>query len=140
MPKRKTLQDQSESSSDSGFDKPSKSSKQTAKKPAEYAPKQTTKTVKKPKIGAVEDNGESSNHAEARILTNAEGEKYVDLGKKRRATVRTFKGKVFLDIREYFGPDDDEKPGKKGISLALEQWDILKSNISAIDSFFAEKK
>ena len=30
-------------------------------------------------------------------------------------------GKVFLDIREYFGPDDDEKPGKKGISLQLEQ-------------------
>lgn len=67
-------------------------------------------------------------------------------------------GKVFLDIREYFGPDNDEKPGKKGISLHLEQvcaivcaiyttanltskkWDTLKSNISAIDSFFAEKK
>jgi len=30
-------------------------------------------------------------------------------------------GKVFLDIREYFGPDNDEKPGKKGISLQHEQ-------------------
>lgn len=111
--------------------KPSKS-KQTAKK-----------TAKKPKIGIVEGNEElqvATSHKEAKTLTNAEGDKYVDLGKKKRATVRTFKGKVFLDIREYFGPDNDEKPGKKGISLHLEQWDTLKSNISAIDSFFAEKK
>ena len=49
------------------------------------------------------------------------GEQYVDLGKKKRATVRSFKGVVLLDIREYYGADDQEKPGKKGISLTLEQ-------------------
>lgn len=140
MPKRKVEEDRSGFSSDGEPTKPSKS-KQTAKKPA--GPKKTEITAKKPKIGVVENNQQPevpTSHKEAKILTNAEGERYVDLGKKKRATVRTFKGKVFLDIREYFGPDNDEKPGKKGISLQHEQWDILKSNISAIDSFFAEKK
>jgi hypothetical protein len=62
----------------------------------------------------------------------------LQLGKKRRATVRTFKGEscvldlkrfpslsfegmVMVDIREFYGEADDEKPGKKGISLTIEQ-------------------
>lgn len=55
------------------------------------------------------------------VLTNSEGEKYIDLGKKKRATVRSFKGTPLLDIREFYGADGEEKPGKKGISLTLEQ-------------------
>jgi len=55
------------------------------------------------------------------IRTNAEGNKYIDLGKKRRAVVRSFKGMALLDIREYYGAEGEEKPGKKGISLQLEQ-------------------
>ncbi|KNZ77749.1 RNA polymerase II transcriptional coactivator SUB1, partial [Termitomyces sp. J132] len=51
----------------------------------------------------------------------SDGDKYVDLGKKKRATVRSFKGTPLIDIREFYGNDDDEKPGKKGISLTLEQ-------------------
>ena len=58
---------------------------------------------------------------QGKILMTTSGEKYIDLGKKKRATVREFKGTVFLDIREYYGADDQEKPGKKGISLTLEQ-------------------
>ena len=69
---------------------------------------------------------------------NSEGERYLDLGKKKRVTVRSFKGKpplshdgvliahlvkgmTLVDIREYYGTDGDEKPGKKGISLTVEQ-------------------
>ncbi|KAI5123933.1 hypothetical protein M0805_006348 [Coniferiporia weirii] len=68
-------------------------------------------------------------------FTNTEGGKFVDLGRKRRATVRTFKGQVMIDIREFYGDDDDLKPGKKGISLSPEQWEELKSNMSSIDGF-----
>ncbi len=55
----------------------------------------------------------------------SEGDKYIDLGKKKRATVRSFKDIPLLDIREYYGIGSDEKPGKKGISLTLEQVRIL---------------
>ncbi|KZT10977.1 PC4-domain-containing protein [Laetiporus sulphureus 93-53] len=74
------------------------------------------------------------------IKANDEGEKYIDLGKKRRATVSTFKGLIFLDIREYFGPECDEKPGKKGVTLQWEQWEKLKNSSEAIDKLFTQVK
>ena len=45
----------------------------------------------------------------------------------------SFKGKLLIDIREYYGDDHDLKPGKKGISLSVEQWKKLKDNLAAID-------
>jgi Transcriptional Coactivator p15 (PC4) len=71
-------------------------------------------------ISYVLQKGESKERQGKVLMTNT-GEKYIDLGKKKRAAVREFKGAVFLDIREYYGADDQEKPGKKGISLTLEQ-------------------
>ncbi|KAI6121669.1 transcriptional Coactivator p15-domain-containing protein [Pisolithus sp. B1] len=141
MGKRKTQEEQSLSrgtSSDSEQESPPKVTK-TAKKPAEYTSQKQSKTVKKPKIEVSEVDEGSMSHKGVSIHTNAEGENYVDLGKKKRATVRVFKGKVLVDIREYFGPDDDEKPGRKGISLSPEQWDVLKGSIDVLDSFIAAK-
>lgn len=71
-------------------------------------------------ISYVLQEGESKERQGKILMTNS-GDKYIDLGKKKRATVREFKGTVLLDIREYYGADDQEKPGKKGISLTLEQ-------------------
>jgi hypothetical protein len=71
------------------------------------------------------------------IRKNEEGSGYIELGKKRRVTVREFKGmqttecfsqadilsigQTLIDIREFYGDDGEEKPGKKGISLNVEQ-------------------
>ncbi|CCM01157.1 uncharacterized protein FIBRA_03205 [Fibroporia radiculosa] len=70
------------------------------------------------------------------VKNNDEGDKYLDLGKKRRATVRS----VFLDIREYYGPEGDEKPGKKGVTLSQEQWNKLKQSSEVIDILFKKAK
>lgn len=62
----------------------------------------------------------------------------MELGKKKRVTVRSFKGTqrthatnnrgsyshpgiALIDIREFYGQEGDEKPGKKGIALSPEQ-------------------
>lgn len=67
-------------------------------------------------------NAPESEFGDIVVRSTSQGEKYLDLGKKKRATVRTFKGNTFVDIREFYaGPDGDEKPGKKGVSLGLEQ-------------------
>lgn len=55
------------------------------------------------------------------MLKNKDGEKYIDLGKKKHATVRAFKGIPLLDVREFYDANGEEKPGKKGISLTLDQ-------------------
>ncbi|KAI0373494.1 PC4-domain-containing protein [Pilatotrama ljubarskyi] len=93
-------------------------------------------SVKKPNYGSPSKAEKDS--SSVKVGVNEAGEKYIDLGKKRRATVRQFKGATFLDIREFYGDDNDLKPGKKGISLAKEQWEALKNNSDIIDTFFAK--
>lgn len=53
--------------------------------------------------------------------TTNDGQVYIHLGKQKRAGIMTFKGSTYVDIREYYGPVDDEKPGKKGIALTKDQ-------------------
>ena len=55
---------------------------------------------------------------------------------KRVFQVREFKGKTYIDIREYYVDKStmETKPGKKGISLNCEQYQKLKTIISDIDS------
>ncbi|KAJ3529045.1 hypothetical protein NMY22_g9160 [Coprinellus aureogranulatus] len=74
------------------------------------------------------------------VLKNKDGEQYIDLGKKKHATVRMFKGMQLLDIREYYDAGGEEKPGKKGISLTLEQWKALKAAADTIDKLFQDAK
>lgn len=45
-----------------------------------------------------------------------------------------FKGKWYINIREYYmGNDGDLKPGKKGIMLTMEQWQKFRGSIDEID-------
>ncbi|KAK0485979.1 transcriptional Coactivator p15-domain-containing protein [Armillaria novae-zelandiae] len=74
------------------------------------------------------------------VHKTSDGDKYIDLGKKKRATVRSFKGMPLLDVREFYGQSGEEKPGKKGISLSLEQWNTLKKGVDTIDQLFATVK
>ncbi|KAJ6625622.1 transcriptional Coactivator p15-domain-containing protein [Mycena sp. CBHHK59/15] len=74
------------------------------------------------------------------VQCTPDGEKFINLGKNKRATVRHFKGNTFIDIREFYTANGEDKPGKKGISLGLEQWEKLKSVAGTLDQLFAEVK
>lgn len=44
------------------------------------------------------------------------------LQKNKLVKVRTFKGKVYVDIREFYEKNGELLPGKKGVSLTPELW------------------
>jgi len=52
--------------------------------------------------------------------------------------VREFKGRLLVDIREFYEKNGESLPGKKGISLQLEQWEKLKNLIGDIDEAIEE--
>ncbi|KAK4038284.1 transcriptional Coactivator p15-domain-containing protein [Parachaetomium inaequale] len=58
--------------------------------------------------------------------TDAEGNPYWEIGNNRRIGSSQFKGATLVNIREYYtAPDGELRPGKKGISLSLDQYKAL---------------
>ncbi|KAK4230215.1 transcriptional Coactivator p15-domain-containing protein [Podospora fimiseda] len=58
--------------------------------------------------------------------TDAEGNNYWELGNNRRIGPSKFKNSTLVNIREYYTAADGEvRPGKKGISLSLDQYKAL---------------
>ncbi|KAJ8029448.1 Activated RNA polymerase II transcriptional coactivator p15 [Holothuria leucospilota] len=110
MPKHKSAAtiDSSGSSSDSGPDPE-----------PEPAPKKAKKE-KKEKKKKQEDDDDEKEHMYA-------------LSRQRFCNVREFRGKILIDIREYYEADGEMKPGKKGISLTIEQWRKLESKMDEIN-------
>ncbi|XP_071585838.1 activated RNA polymerase II transcriptional coactivator p15-like isoform X3 [Heliangelus exortis] len=134
MPKSKELVSTSSSASDSDSEADKKSKctvldsclhKRKAKRKKQAAPE---KRVKKQKTG------ESSKGVASSKQSSNRDENMFQIGKMRYVSVRDFKGKVLIDIREYWMDQEGEmKPGRKGISLNPEQWNQLKEQISDID-------
>uniref|UniRef100_A0A6N2NCW4 Transcriptional coactivator p15 (PC4) C-terminal domain-containing protein n=1 Tax=Salix viminalis TaxID=40686 RepID=A0A6N2NCW4_SALVM len=56
-----------------------------------------------------------------------------EIGRNRRVTVRNWRGKINVDIREFYPKDGNLLPGKKGITLSLEQWNMLRDHAEEID-------
>lgn len=52
---------------------------------------------------------------------------------KKRVQVHKFKGKFLIDIRELYCKDDEWLPGKKGISLRIEDFKKLKELMPLIE-------
>ncbi|XP_074650214.1 RNA polymerase II transcriptional coactivator-like [Tubulanus polymorphus] len=115
MPKTKEFISSSEDS-DSEVEQPkkkkSKSEDKKAKKKASSPPP------------ADEDDG---------TMKGESGETMYKLSKMRFVSVSEFRGKPLVNIREYYDKDGDLKPGRKGISLSIDQWNMLKQNMDAID-------
>ncbi|KAF2753624.1 PC4-domain-containing protein [Pseudovirgaria hyperparasitica] len=70
---------------------------------------------------------------------DSKGEPYFELAKMRRVTVSEFKGKALVNIREYWEKDGDLLPGKKGISLTIEQYTALLESIPGIEALLKKQ-
>ncbi|PKU41081.1 hypothetical protein llap_8626 [Limosa lapponica baueri] len=65
----------------------------------------------------------------------SEEEGMFQIGKMRYVRVSCFRGKVLVDIREFYTDKEGSmKPGRKGIALSAEQWNQLKEVIPEIDA------
>jgi len=98
------------------------------------APSKSTPTVKKVRTSDPTKSAASTKDREPG------SQEHIDLGKKKRVSVTNFKGSLYVDIREFYGDEGDEKPGKKGIALSLDQWETLKANLDKIDAIVSQAK
>ncbi|NWS46249.1 TCP4 polymerase, partial [Probosciger aterrimus] len=77
----------------------------------------------------------SSKVIENSMGQGGEEETMFQIGNTRYVRVSCFKGKVLVDIREFYADKDgDMKPGRKGIALSAEQWNQLKEIIPEVDA------
>ncbi|XP_012683978.1 SUB1 regulator of transcription b [Clupea harengus] len=119
MPKSKEVL-----STTSGSDSDSEVEKKAKRKKASVPEKPAKK----------QKSGESSRAGGSSKPDGNKDDNLFQIGKMRYVSVRDFKGKCLIDIREYWMDQSGEmKPGKKGISLNPEQWTQLKEQMSDID-------
>ncbi|KAL2148359.1 hypothetical protein VTH82DRAFT_2279 [Thermothelomyces myriococcoides] len=72
---------------------------------------------------AKKSKGEKNAQKDLKHGIDAEGNPYWEIGNNRRIGSSKFKGATLINIREYYtAPDGELRPGKKGISLSLEQY------------------
>ncbi|KAF2647242.1 hypothetical protein K491DRAFT_723609 [Lophiostoma macrostomum CBS 122681] len=94
------------------------------------------------KAKADEDEEEDALPLVPEIRKDGKGEEYIPLNAKglRRVNVTEFKGKHLVNIREYWTNDaGDVLPGKKGISLNIEQYNALVAALPLLESILTKK-
>ncbi|UJR31059.1 hypothetical protein I4U23_018569 [Adineta vaga] len=130
MPKSKEFIDSSDSASDQESSAVSTSKKPKSKE-ATHKDDSSNKRMKTSDDGA--QGGVASKSGQ-------NGERLYEFGKLRYVSVSEFRGKPYINIREYYDDKGVEKPGKKGISLTADQWDKLKSLINQVDKDLKNSK
>ncbi|KAL9567988.1 hypothetical protein ACKAV7_007816 [Fusarium commune] len=68
-----------------------------------------------------------------------DGNPYWELSNKRRVGVSDFSKKTFVNIREYYDKDGKTLPGKKGISLSIEQYNAFLKAVPHINAALRAK-
>ncbi|KAL4880509.1 transcriptional Coactivator p15-domain-containing protein [Aspergillus karnatakaensis] len=83
--------------------------------------------------------GSSKSHGIATRKEDGNGDSFWEISKMRRVTISSFRGKVMVSLREYYEKDGEELPGKKGISLPIEQFSTLMTILPDIEGALKEK-
>ncbi|OJD22428.1 hypothetical protein ACJ73_06226 [Blastomyces percursus] len=81
--------------------------------------------------------GTSCPTSEKNIDSN--GDIYWKISRLRRLTVSSFKGRTMVSVREYYEKDGQELPGKKGISMPLEQFNTMVQLLPNVEAVIKEK-
>ncbi|KAF7505764.1 hypothetical protein GJ744_000435 [Endocarpon pusillum] len=70
---------------------------------------------------------------------DSEGNQYWEISRMRRVTISEFKGKRMVNIREFYEKDGQVLPGKKGISMTVEQYSALVDIMPQLEKALEEK-
>ncbi|QIW94903.1 hypothetical protein AMS68_000421 [Peltaster fructicola] len=72
-------------------------------------------------------------------LKDEEGGDFWEITRTRRVQVSEFKGKTMISIREFYEKDGKMLPGKKGISLTLEQFNTVVELLPNVEGLLSSK-
>ncbi|KAL1643071.1 hypothetical protein SLS58_005040 [Diplodia intermedia] len=87
--------------------------------------------------GSASKKAKSGQSSEGKQVDN-EGNAYWELSSKRRVTVSEYSGKPLISVREYYEKDGVQMPGRKGISLSLDQYNALMGLLPEVEATLAK--
>jgi len=84
-------------------------------------------------VGNKINSDEVQNEDNLSWTTDSDGNKWAQIqSAKKRITVKTFKGKQYVDVRAFYDANGTMKPTKKGISLTVDEWNFVVDNFEEI--------
>ncbi|MCJ1468762.1 hypothetical protein MMC07_007392 [Pseudocyphellaria aurata] len=110
--------------------------------------KSTSSSLRKPgdkqgggdKEGGDEEGGEEGeNKVPGGGSRTSGGEEFWEISEKRRVTISSFGNRRAVDLREFYDKEGEMLPGKKGISLTLDQFNAVVSFLPYIETVLANK-
>ncbi|KAI7090518.1 hypothetical protein KC356_g1481 [Hortaea werneckii] len=83
--------------------------------------------------------GGAKAQAHTEMHTDDDGNEFWEISGKRRVQVSTFKGSTFVGIREFYEKDGKMLPGKKGISLSVDQYNAVVEIMPQVEQVLKNK-
>ncbi|KAI7184933.1 hypothetical protein KC363_g7434 [Hortaea werneckii] len=83
--------------------------------------------------------GGAKAQAHTEMHKDDDGNEFWEISGKRRVQVSTFKGSIFVGIREFYEKDGKMLPGKKGISLSVDQYNAVVEIMPQIEQVLKNK-
>ncbi|KAK4497991.1 hypothetical protein PRZ48_010647 [Zasmidium cellare] len=92
-----------------------------------------------PKSKKSKNNGATKASAKYEMQKDSDGNEYWEISGKRRLQISEFKGNTMIGIREFYEKDGQMLPGKKGISLNLDQFNAFVELLPQLENVLTAK-